>query len=427
MLLKNCKVIVKDNETKLCDILIEDGKIKRIADIIETIDEEMIDLKGKLVMSGGIDVHVHLREPGFESKETIETGTEAALRGGYTTIMAMPNLNPHPDNTAMIKDYLKLIEEKAKVNVIPYANITKDAKGHEVVDMAAINELGIHCFSDDGVGVQSEYMMAIAMQEAYATGSMIVAHTEDNSYLKPKACVNEGKVSKRLGLVGIPNECEYKQIERDLKLAKATGAKYHICHMSAKESVEALRQAKKDGIDASGEVSAHHLVLCEDDIVIADPNFKMNPPLRSKEDKAALVEGVLDGTIEIIANDHAPHTKEDKDKPIDKAAFGIVALETSIPLIYTEYVDKKIFSLELFQNLISKNPAKRFNLANKGELKEGYDADIIVLNNTYQTIDAEKFASKGKNTPFNGRNVKGNIVLTIINGKIKYSSLKGVK
>lgn len=421
-LIKNAKIVVKDNETKIQDILVEDGKIKRIGDIIDC-ECDTYDAHSHLVIPGGIDVHAHLREPGYEYKETIKTGTMAAAHGGYTTIMAMPNVIPFPDHVEVMKAYQQKIKEDACVNVIPYACITMQEAGNEIVDMKALKEeCGIRAFSDDGVGVQQTDSMVKAMNMAYDNDVMIVAHTEDMHYRQPRACVHEGKNNHEHGWIGIPSECEWKQIERDLKIAYQTKAKYHICHMSAKESVDLLRKYKKMGADVSGEVTTHHLLLSEHDVV--NPNYKMNPPLRSVEDRSALIEGLLDGTIDFIANDHAPHSEEEKNKPMDKAPFGIVALETSIPLIYTYFVKKGILTLEQFIHVISTNAAQRFQLANKGKLAEGYDADLVVLSDDMKAIDKKEFYSMGKNTPFDGIAVQGWSQLTMVNGKIVYQ--KGV-
>lgn len=419
-LIKNAQIIVKGDETKIVDILIEDGKISKIGQDLEIEGvNEVYDAYNCLTIPGGIDVHVHLREPGFEEKETIKTGTMAALRGGYTTIMPMPNLKPNPDNVDDIRNYMKIIEEDALVNVYPYACITEKSMGRKLVDMKAIkDEFNINAFTDDGVGVQVDDMMRQAMELVKTQDGIIAAHTEDMNYRKPNSSVHEGENAKKRGWIGIPSETEYKQVERDLQLAYETGAKYHICHMSAKESVEALRKYKKMGADVSGEVTTHHLMLTEDDVV--DTNFKMNPPLRSKEDRQALIDGILDGTIDFIANDHAPHTKEEKDKEMGKAPFGIVALETSIPLIYTNFVKKGIFTLEEFQAFTSTKAAERFGFTNKGKLEEGYDADIVVLSEWDKTIDSNEFLSKGKNTPFNGYECVGYPVYTFVSGNCAF-------
>ena len=417
ILLKNARIITKKNETKVQDILIEDGKIKRIADIIEA-ECESYDCTEQLVIPGGIDAHAHLREPGYTHKETIKTGTMAAAHGGYTTIMAMPNVIPYPDNVETIKEYKALIEKDAVVNVIPYACITKSEAGKEIVDMKAIKELGLTAFSDDGVGVQKEEMMKEAMVCAKENDCIIVAHTEDMEYRKPLACVHEGVNNHKFGWLGIPSECEWKQIERDLQLALETGVKYHICHMSAKESVELLRKYKALGANVSGEVTTHHLVLNENDV--RNTNHKMNPPLRGEDDQKALIDGLLDGTIDFIANDHAPHSEEEKSKEMSKAPFGIVALETSIPLIYTNFVKTGKMDLETFQNVISTKVAKRFGFETKGAIKENYDADLVVLSDEICKIEKENFYSMGKNTPFDGVEVQGCATMTMVNGNIIY-------
>lgn len=420
MLIKNSKLIVKDNETKISDILIEEGKIVKIAENISNYNGEIIDAKENLTIPGGVEVHIHLREPGFEKKETIKTGTMAAARGGYTTVMPMPNLNPHPDNEKNLEKYLELIEKDSVVNVYPYACITKESKGQELVEMEMINEkFNINHFSDDGVGVANDEMMKKAMEKAEEINSLIVAHTEDMSYIKPGASVHKGKIAQENGWVGIPSEAEYKQIERDLELAKETGAKYHICHISVEESVNALRKAKSEGVDASGEVTIHHLLLTEDDV--KNTNFKMNPPLRTKRDREVLIEALIDGTIDFLANDHAPHTKEEKDREMEKAPFGITNIECAIPLFYTNFVKNGKITLEQFVELIAKKPALRFGLENKGQIKEGFDADITILSDEKETIKKDEFLSKGKNTPFDGYEVYGNPIYTICNGKLVWS------
>ncbi|MDO5027538.1 MAG: dihydroorotase [Tissierellia bacterium] len=424
-LIKNAKLILKDNETDIFDILIEDGKILKIEKEIpaeETI-EKTYDAKSMLTLAGGIDVHVHLRQPGFETKETIKTGTMAALRGGYTSLMPMPNLKPNPDSVDHIEKYMQIIEKDALVNVFPTACITEKSQGRKLVDMKAIKDrFGINAFTDDGVGLQDEKVMQAAMEMAKKQDGIIVAHTEDMSYRRPNSSVHDGEFARANAWIGIPSETEYKQVERDLDLAYKTGAKYHICHMSAKESVEALRKYKKMGADVSGEVTCHHLLLVDEDV--KDTNYKMNPPLRTKEDRKALIEGLLDGTIDFIANDHAPHTKEEKERSMAKAPFGIVGIETAIPLIYTNFVKKGIFSLEDLQKFIAQKPAQRFGLKNKGQLRPGYDADIIIISDEKVKIRKEDFLSKGKNTPFEGYEVMGYPVYTFVNGICKFE--KGI-
>lgn len=417
MLIKNAKLIVKDNVTEIKDILIENGKIIKIEDKINAKNHETIDAKENLTIPGGVEVHIHLREPGFEYKETIKTGTSAAAKGGYTTLMPMPNLNPTPDNSETFEKYLEIIKEDAVVNVIPYANITLKSKGQELVDMKELNtKFGIRHFTDDGVGVKENLMMENAMKLSKEIGGMIIAHTEDMNYVKKGASVHEGENAIVNGWIGIPSKAEYKQIERDLELAEKTGAKYHICHMSAIESIEALKKSKEKGVDVSGEVTIHHLLLTENDVI--NTNFKMNPPLRKIEDRDALIEALKDGSIDFLANDHAPHTKEEKDKSMEDAPFGISNIEVAIPLFYTNFVKSGKFTLEEFKNLISTKPAKRFGIENKGEIKIGYDADIVILDDEEKIIDKNDFITKGKNTPFHGYKVYGNPIFTIVGGDL---------
>ena len=424
ILIKNARLILKGNETVLSDILIDREKIIKVAqNIDESSADKVYDVAGALTLPGGIDVHVHLREPGFEEKETIRTGTRAALAGGYTSIFPMPNIKPNPDNVKDIRAYQELIEKDALVNVYPYAAITLGSKGMEPVDFADIKrQTDINIFTDDGVGVQNDLVMRTAFEEVRKQGGIIACHTEDMTYRKAGSSVHDGARAKAMGWIGIPSETEFVQAERDLKLAYETGAKYHICHISAKETIEALRKYKALGCDCSGEITCHHLLLTEDDV--KDTNYKMNPPLRTKEDREALIGALLDGTVDIIANDHAPHTEAEKARDMAAAPFGIVGLETSIPLIYTNFVKKGIFSLEQFQAFISTNPAKRFGLKSKGMIKAGYDADIIVLSDEERVIDKNKFYSKGKNTPFDGMTAQGFPIYTFVGGECKFE--KGV-
>ncbi|MFM1541299.1 dihydroorotase [Helcococcus ovis] len=418
MIIKNAKIVVKGNETRIVDIRIENDKISKILDNIENVgNEKIIDAGNNLTIPGGIDVHVHLREPGYEYKETIKTGTMAAAKGGYTTILPMPNLNPHPDNVKAFEKYLNKIKQDAVVKVIPYSCITILSKGEELVDMEALNKIyGVRYFTDDGVGVDTEKIMKLAMIKAKEINGLIAAHTEDMSYRKLNSCVHDGENAKKNGWVGIPSETEFKQIERDLRLAEETGTKYHICHISAKESVELLRKSKDRGVDVSGEVTIHHLLLTEDDV--KDTNAKMNPPLRTKEDRESLINGLLDGTIDFLANDHAPHSEEEKKQTMEKAPFGIVTIETAIPLFYTNFVKKGIITLEQFIEFTSLKPAKRFEIKGKGKIEEGYDADIVILSDDEEVINKEKFLSKGKNTPFDGYICQGFPKITICGGKI---------
>ena len=421
-LLKNVHVL-ENNRLVRKEILFDETGILKIAEQIDAPEAEVIDGKEMTALPGLIDVHVHLREPGFAYKETIDTGTMAAAAGGFTTIMAMPNVQPYPDSTEVMEAYLQKIEADAHVHVIPYATITKAESGKEVVDMAALAKMGIRAFSDDGIGVQSGDVMEEAMKQSHALGTMIVAHTEDMSYRKPGAYMHEGTESKARGVVGIPSECEWKQLERDLKLVEKTGAHYHCCHVSAKESVQLLREYRSRGCDVSGEVTAHHLLLCDRDVV--DANWKMNPPLRGEADRKALIRGLQEGALSLIANDHAPHSEEEKKRPLESAPFGIVSLETAFPLLYTKLVLTGIVSLKQLVNWMSTAPAERFGLADRGRLEEGYASDftLVDLNEEY-IINRNHFLSKGRNTPFHGWRVKGKIKATYVDGTCVYEEGK---
>ena len=421
-LLKNVHVLENNRQVRK-EILFDETGILKIAEQIDAPEAEVIDGKEMTALPGLIDVHVHLREPGFAYKETIDTGTMAAAAGGFTTIMAMPNVQPYPDSTEVMEAYLHKIEADAHVHVIPYATITKAESGKEVVDMAALAKMGVRAFSDDGVGVQSGDVMEEAMKQSHALGTMIVAHTEDMSYRKPGAYMHEGTESKARGVVGIPSECEWKQLERDLKLVEKTGAHYHCCHVSAKESVQLLREYRSRGCDVSGEVTAHHLLLCDRDVV--DANWKMNPPLRGEADRKALIRGLQEGALSLIANDHAPHSEEEKKRPLESAPFGIVSLETAFPLLYTKLVLTGIVSLKQLVNWMSTAPAERFGLARRGRLEEGYASDftLVDLNEEY-IINRNHFLSKGRNTPFHGWRVKGKIKATYVDGTCVYEEGK---
>lgn len=421
-LLKNVHVLENNRQVRK-EILFDETGILKIAEQIDAPEAEVIDGKEMTALPGLIDVHVHLREPGFAYKETIDTGTMAAAAGGFTTIMAMPNVQPYPDSTEVMEEYLQKIEADAHVHVIPYATITKAESGKEVVDMAALAKMGVRAFSDDGVGVQSGDVMEEAMKQSHALGTMIVAHTEDMSYRKPGAYMHEGTESKARGVVGIPSECEWKQLERDLKLVEKTGAHYHCCHVSAKESVQLLREYRSRGCDVSGEVTAHHLLLCDRDVV--DANWKMNPPLRGEADRKALIRGLQEGALSLIANDHAPHSEEEKKRPLEAAPFGIVSLETAFPLLYTKLVLTGIVSLKQLVNWMSTAPAERFGLARRGRLEEGYASDftLVDLNEEY-IINRNHFLSKGRNTPFHGWRVKGKIKATYVDGTCVYEEGK---
>ncbi|CAG9607481.1 dihydroorotase [Pseudoneobacillus rhizosphaerae] len=399
------------------DILIRDGKIASIEKEIVAVNEEIIDATGLLLTPGFIDLHVHLREPGGEKKETIETGTKAAAKGGFTTIAAMPNTRPVPDNPEMLDWLRKRIEETASVRVLPYASITKRELGQELTNFKELKQAGAFAFTDDGVGVQTASMMLEAMINAAELNMTIVAHCEENSLIN-KGCVHEGSFSKTNSLRGIPSVCESVHIARDVLLAEATGCHYHVCHISTKESVRVVRDAKRAGIKVTAEVTPHHLLLSEDDIPSLDANFKMNPPLRGEDDRKALIEGLLDGTIDFIATDHAPHTLEEKAEGMELAPFGIVGLETAFPLLYTNLVKKEIITLRQLIDLLTIKPAEAFKLP-FGKLEVGSVADLVLVDlEKTKSINPNEFLSKGKNTPFTGWDCQGWPVLTMVEGNI---------
>ena len=363
-----------------------------------------------MIFPGFCDVHVHLRQPGFSYKETIKSGTQASAHGGYTTVFSMPNLKPVPDSAEHLKEQLDIIKKDAVINVLPYGAITVGQNGEELSDMEGMAK-DVIAFSDDGRGVQSEEMMKEAMLRAKALGKIIVAHCEDNSLLHG-GYIHDGVYASKHSHRGICSESEWKPIKRDLELCRQTGCAYHVCHISCKESVELIRQAKAQGIDVTCETGPHYLILTDEDLK-EDGRFKMNPPLRSKEDRQALIEGVLDGTIDMIATDHAPHSQEEKSRGLEKSAFGIVGIETAFQLLYTHLVKKNIISLERLVELLAVNPRKRFGLE--------YDNSFTVWNLDKKTvINPSDFLSMGKATPFEGEEVFGECELTVCNGKTAY-------
>ncbi len=374
---------------------------------LPTLSARLDDLT---VLPGFCDVHVHFREPGFSYKETIATGSMSAARGGYTAVCTMPNLNPVPDCKEALREQLTLIERDAVIDVYPYASITVGEKGEVLSDMEG---MAADCagFSDDGRGVQNDAMMREAMQKAKALGKIIVAHCEVNDLLQG-GYIHDGEYACAHGHKGICSESEYLQIERDLKLAKEIGCAYHVCHISAKESVEAIRRAKAEGVDVTCETAPHYLVMDDSDLR-EEGRFKMNPPLRGKEDREALVAGILDGTIDMIATDHAPHSAEEKARGLAGSAFGIVGLETAFPLLYTKLVKTGILSMDRLVELMVYAPRERFGL--------GLDRDFSVWDlNTEFTVDPEEFLSKGRATPLTGMRLLGKNLLTVHGGKIVY-------
>lgn len=420
ILIKNGQLLTSEGEFQKADIYIESGKIAEIDSNIDKEAKEIINAEGLLISPGFIDLHVHLREPGGEKKETIETGTKAAAKGGFTTVAAMPNTRPVPDTKEQLEKLNKRIEETAAVRVLPYASITIRELGQELTDFNALKEAGAFAFTDDGVGIQSAAMMLAAMMKAAEINMPIVAHCEENTLIN-KGSVHDGVFAKENGLNGIPSVCESVHIARDVLLAEAADCHYHVCHISTKESVRVVRDAKRAGIKVTAEVTPHHLLLCDEDIPGMDPNFKMNPPLRDAADRDALIEGLLDGTIDFIATDHAPHTMEEKGEGMALAPFGIVGLETAFPLLYTNFVERGIFTLKQLMNYLTIKPAEAFGL-NLGKIEAGAEADLVLLDlNHQEKINPAQFLSKGKNTPFSGWECKGWPVMTMVNGKIAWS------
>ncbi|WP_342566851.1 dihydroorotase [Psychrobacillus sp. FSL K6-4046] len=416
-IIQNVQLVNKSGELQTTSVVVKDGKIAEITPTPTLEDAQVIDGKGMLLSAGFIDVHVHLREPGGEHKETIETGTKAAAKGGYTTICAMPNTRPVPDTVENFSHVLDLVDKNALVRVLPYASITIRQAGKERTDIAALKELGAFALTDDGVGVQTAGTMLEAMQEAAKHTIPVVAHCEDNSLLYG-GVMHKGKRNEELGLKGIHSVSESVHIARDILLAEAAGAHYHVCHVSTKESVRVIRDAKKAGIHVTAEVSPHHLLLCEEDIPANDAIWKMNPPLRGRDDMMALREGLLDGTLDFIATDHAPHTDEEKAHGFEKAPFGIVGLETAFPLLYTHFVKTGAWSLKQLLDYLTIKPANVFGFE-FGKLEVGAPADLVLVDlKKEQKIDKEAFLSKGKNTPFDGWVCTGWPQVTIYNGEI---------
>lgn len=368
--------------------------------------------KKYIIVPGLCDVHVHFREPGFSYKETIASGSAAAAHGGYTAVCTMPNLDPVPDSAEHLQVQLDAIERGAAIKVLPYGAITVGEKGEKLADMEAMSDK-VCAFSDDGKGVQNDEMMREAMTAAKRLGKIIAAHCEDNSLLFG-GYIHDGEYARMHGHRGISSASEYKQIERDLRLAEETGCAYHVCHISTKESVELIRQAKTHGVNVTCETAPHYLVLCDEDMQ-EDGRFKMNPPLRSREDKKALIEGIKDGTIDMIATDHAPHSAEEKGRGLEKSLMGVVGLETAFPVLYTELVTKNIITLDRLVELMSFKPKERFGIDTNN------DFAVFDISEAYK-IDPENFLSMGRATPFAGREVFGRCLLTVHNGKVVYKA-----
>ena len=413
-LLKNAVVMMDGTMTK-GDVFVRGGRVVSVGAAVSSPSAQVFDFSSNVVvLPGFVDVHVHLREPGFSYKETMETGTAAAARGGYTTVCAMPNLNPVPDSLDNLKVQLSRIAEGASIDVLPYGAITVGEKGEVLADMEAMAEY-VAAFSDDGRGVQSEDMMRQAMMKAKSLGKIIAAHCEDNALLFG-GYIHDGVYAKAHGHRGICSESEWGQIKRDLKLVEEIGCAYHVCHISTKESVQLIREAKARGVNVTCETAPHYLILTDEDLQ-EDARFKMNPPLRSKEDRAALIEGIVDGTIDMIATDHAPHSAEEKGRGLEKSAMGVVGLETAFAAMYTHLVKTGIITMERLVELMHTAPCRRFGIGS--ELKEGGIANFTVfdLEKSYM-VDPSEFKTMGRATPFTGMELFGRCLLTMKDGAI---------
>lgn len=417
-LIKNAQLFYQ-GQLSPADLMIENGKFVQIAEEIPADGVEVTDVKQKLVAPGLVDVHVHFREPGQVHKETIRTGTLASAHGGFTTVGAMPNVTPVPDDPEKFQKQLDLNKKNSLINILQYAPVTKDETSDELVDIETLNKLGAFAFSNDGHGIMNAQSMFAAMERIAAINSHLAAHVEDKNLFN-QGVINFGSASRRLGLPGIQQVAETSQLARDLVLAKETGVHYHVCHISTKDGVELVRMAKNAGINVTCEVTPHHLLLNDDNILEDNANFKMNPPLRSKEDQMALLDGLEDGTIDMIATDHAPHAKEEKNQGFQRSAFGITGIETSFPLMYTRLVRTGLISLEKLIDLMAVKPAKLFNLdAGTIGLNQKADFTVIDLNQEF-LINEANFLSKGTNSPFIGQSVFGKVAATYVGGREIY-------
>ena len=422
LVIKNAQIFTGEKFEK-SDVLIRDSKIQSLGPSISANGADRVfDCKDKyFLIPGFVDVHVHLREPGFSYKETIKSGTMAAAKAGYTAVCPMPNLNPAPDSVENLKVQKEIIEKDAVIDVFPFATITKGRKGiGECVDFASLKNEVIG-FSDDGTGVQTDALMEQAMAECAELGAVISAHCEVNELLKG-GYIHDGEYCRAHNHKGICSESEWAQIERDCKLAEKTGCQYHVCHISTKESVEIIRKAKARGVRVTCETGPHYLTMCDKDLQ-EDGRFKMNPPLRAEEDMKALIEGVQDGTIDVIATDHAPHSAEEKSKGLAKSAMGVVGLETAFAVLYTKLVKTGIISLEKLVQMMSVKPREIFNI-NGGVIQEGATADLCLLDlDAEWVVNPDEFVSMGKATPFENWKLQGKNLLTILRGEIVYEAI----
>lgn len=415
--------VFSDGRFQNLDVAVSEGRIVSVSPSLPREGFSVIELHNRRVVPGFVDVHVHLREPGFSYKETIASGTSAAAAGGYTAVCAMPNLKPVPDCPETLLPQLKAIEQTACVRVYPYGAVTRGEQGRELADMAGLAPL-VPGFSDDGRGVQSEEMMRAAMVLAKSLDRPIVAHCEDESLLKKGWCVHDGAFARIHDLPGNDPASEWRQVERDLRLVRETGCRYHVCHVSAKESVALIRAAKAEGLRVTCETGPHYLCLCDGDLE-DDGRFRMNPPIRSAADRDALVAGLLEGTVDCIATDHAPHSAEEKSRGLRGSLNGVVGLECAFPVLYTELVETGKVPLETIVNALCTNPRRIFGLPG-GAIEAGQIADLTVLDlDRPGVVEPERFRSLGRATPFAGRRIDASVAMTICGGEIVYRREEG--
>ena len=422
LLIKNALTYI-DKTFKKSDVLIKDGRIHSLAvSILSESVDRVVDAQDKyFLIPGFVDVHTHLREPGFSYKETIKTGSMAGAKAGYTDLCTMPNLDPAPDNAEHLKAQTDMIDRDAVIHVLPFGTITKERKGvGEIIDFESIADQ-VAGFSDDGTGVQTEELMKRAMTKCAKLGKIISAHCEVNELLKG-GYIHDGAYAKTHNHRGICSESEWAQIERDCRLAEETGCQYHVCHISTKESVDIIRKAKARGVRVTCETGPHYLTMCDEDLQ-EDGRFKMNPPLRAAQDKQALIEGVLDGTIDVIATDHAPHSEEEKSKGLEKSAMGVVGLETAFAVLNTKLVKTGIITLEKLVEMMSVRPREIFGI-DGGEIKEGAVANLALLDVDKEwVVNPDNFITMGRATPFEGWKLQGENLLTIYRGEIVYETV----
>ncbi len=411
--------VFRGGEFQPLEIAVSEGRIVSVSPRVSRDGAAVVELNHCFVVPGFVDVHVHLREPGFSYKETVASGTAAAAAGGYTAVCAMPNLNPAPDSPERLREELEAIRRDARVHVYPYGTITRGERGEELADLAALAPL-VPGFSDDGRGVQPEELMRAAMLLAKRLDRPIAAHCEDESLLAKGWCVHDGAFARARGLPGNDPASEWRQVERDLRLVRETGCRYHVCHVSTRKSVSLLRAAKAEGLPVTCETAPHYLCLCDGDLE-DDGRFKMNPPIRSAEDRDALVEGLLDGTVDCVATDHAPHSAEEKSGGLRGSLNGVVGLECAFPVLYTELVKTGKVPLDVILNALCVNPRRIFGLPG-GKIEEGQPADLTVLALDCEPhiVAPERFRSMGRATPFAGRRVEAAVCMTIVDGKLVF-------